>query len=259
MEFLPLPAFQDNYIWVIFESSGGCVVIDPEQAEPVLAFLQEKSLTLKAILITHHHADHVGGIAQLLQHADVPVFGPAREIIPHLTRPLHEGDALHLTIPALDIQVMDVPGHTAGHIAYYCPHTEPPLLFAGDTLFNGGCGRLFEGTAAQMLASLDRLGALPDATQLWCAHEYTLANLYFARSLTPDDPSLAEYIQWATQQRARHLPTLPSTLATQKTINPFLNIDKPVLKHLLDKDGKATRAERFATLRQWKDVFRSAV
>lgn len=257
IDISPIPAFTDNYIWAVFDENGNCVVVDPGQAAPVLAFLQRESLTLTAILVTHHHGDHTGGIGELLHQAEVPVYGPAHETIPHLTHPLHDGELVQLKSPRLSARVLEVPGHTAGHIAYYFPHLEPPVLFCGDTLFAGGCGRLFEGTPAQMLASLDRLATLPDTTRICCAHEYTLSNLRFASAVSPDSEPLAKRIATVQAKRDAGLPSLPSTLAVEKATNPFLRLDDPAVQMALAARGaEADRVARFAELRRWKDDFR---
>lgn len=257
IDIFPIPAFTDNYIWALFDENGNCVVVDPGDAAPVLAFLQRESLTLTAILITHHHGDHTGGIEALLRHAEVPVYGPAHEAIAPLTHRLNDGDLVHIDAPHLSARVLAVPGHTSDHIAYYLARQEPPLLFCGDTLFAGGCGRLFEGTAAQMLASLDRLAALPDNTRICCAHEYTLANLHFALSVSPTSATLAQRLIAVQDKRARGAPSLPSTLAIEKATNPFLRVDDPdIQRALVARGAAANRLACFAELRHWKDDFR---
>lgn len=253
----PIPAFQDNYIWALHDASGSCVVVDPGDARPVEAFLQRNQLRLAGILITHHHPDHVGGIAALLEQRQIPVLGPAKEAIPHLSQPLHDGDQVDISGLAIKAQVIEVPGHTNGHIAYFCPQLTPATLFCGDTLFAAGCGRLFEGTPADMLTSLDRLARLPAATRVCCAHEYTLANLAFARAVTPDDPRIKARIDSVQQQRDADLPSLPTTLAEELATNPFLRVDDAALIAALSARGEASdRVQRFALLRQWKDGFR---
>jgi hydroxyacylglutathione hydrolase len=249
-------AFEDNYIWLLRgESPDRVAIVDPGDAAPVLAVLENQPLLPIAILCTHHHGDHVGGVAELLRHFPVPVYGPARERIPAITHRLKENDRISLPQLGLEFTVFDVPGHTAGHIAYY----GAGLLFCGDTLFSAGCGRLFEGTAAQMHSSLAKLAALPEATRIYCAHEYTEANLRFAAAVEPDNAAIATHREQVRAQRARHLPTLPSTLDLEKRINPFLRADQPAVRQaaqrwcgrVLDSD-----VEVFAALRRWKDKFR---
>ena len=234
------------------------IVIDPGDAVPVLQVLQDRHLSLAAILITHHHSDHVGGVPELRQHSGCPVYGPAQETMPEpLTR---LADGAHVQALGLDFQVLDVPGHTAGHIAYYCtPAGATPLLFCGDTLFSGGCGRLFEGTPAQMLHSLDRLSALPDDTRICCAHEYTLSNLQFACAVEPDNATLLHYSGACQKLRAAARPTLPALLSIERAINPFLRAREPQVAlaaqgFQADIDCNDATAV-FAALRQWKNEF----
>ena len=226
MKLVPLPAFQDNYLWVLHDGQRA-LVVDPGDAQPVLAFLRESGLQLEAILVTHHHQDHIGGLAAVRDATGAQVFGPAREAIPGPLRSLAQGDRIEAL--GLHFEVLDVPGHTAGHIAYFTPEVDgAPLLFCGDTLFSGGCGRLFEGTPAQMLASLDALAALPARTRVCCTHEYTLANLRFARAVEPDNEELARYQQHCEELRRRDQPTLPATIGQERRINPFLRTRQPL-------------------------------
>ncbi len=233
------------------------MVVDPGDAGPVLEALQQERLRLHAILVTHHHPDHTGGVAALREATGALVYGPARESIPEPFQPLAGGDRVELLGCAF--QVIDVPGHTAGHIAFHAPNAPGgPLLFCGDTLFSGGCGRLFEGTPAQMLASLDTLAALPGATRVCCAHEYTLSNLRFARAVEPDNLRLIDYLGQCERLRARGLPTLPATLSTEREINPFLRSREPgVLRAVrAHAPGAATEeAAVFGALREWKNQF----
>ncbi|MBB3176585.1 hydroxyacylglutathione hydrolase [Variovorax sp. Sphag1AA] len=265
MTLVPLPAFADNYIWML-QDGRNAIVVDPGDAGPVFEALRRDNLQLAAILVTHHHADHTGGVAALREATGAPVFGPARERIPEPFTPLAHGD--HADVLGLRFEVIDVPGHTAGHIAYFLPANAhnasagdiAPLVFCGDTLFSGGCGRLFEGTPAQMLASLDALSALPGGTRVCCAHEYTLANLRFAHAVEPHNADLAQYTAQCEALRARGEPTLPSQLATERRVNPFLRSRESTVRLAVQaRAGLSTQAaetEVFAALRQWKNEFR---
>jgi hydroxyacylglutathione hydrolase len=258
MKLIPLPAFQDNYLWLLHDGQRA-LVVDPGDAGPVQAHLAGQGLQLTAILVTHHHPDHVGGVDALRESTGAPVFGPARERIPQPFRPLSEGDLVDAL--GLRFQVFDVPGHTAGHIAYYCESVDgAPLLFCGDTLFSGGCGRLFEGTPAQMLASLEKLAALPGNTRVCCTHEYTLGNLKFATAVEPGNTQLIHYRQQCEQRRSRGEPTLPSSIAVENSVNPFLRTRQPaVAQAARGHDPAADPADPvavFAALRQWKNEFR---
>ena len=250
---IPIRAFQDNYIWCLRRGSNA-VVVDPGDAKPVLEYLSVEGLQLAAILTTHHHGDHVGGNKALLAKYNVPVFGPARENIPGVTRKLREGDVIKVPGIGLDLQVCDVPGHTAGHIAYY----GDGVLFCGDTLFSCGCGRLFEGTATQMLSSLSKLAALPGNTLVYCAHEYTLSNLRFARAADPDNPEIERREASARAALADGRPSLPSTIESERAANPFLRSgNREVATSASRFAGRALTdpLEVFATLRKWKDGF----
>jgi len=254
---IPVPAFADNYIWLIVQD-GRAAVVDPGDAAPVLAHLDRERLTLSAILNTHHHGDHVGGNAKLLERAAVPVFGPAGEAIPGCTHPLREGDAIEVPGVNVRLSVLDVPGHTAGHIAY-AGDIDGPVVFCGDTLFAAGCGRLFEGTAEQMWTSLSKLAALPPGTRAYCAHEYTLANLRFARAVEPDSAALAARTARDGATRAAGRPTVPSTIADELATNPFLRADQPAVRRAAEAHaGKPLPGPvaSFAALREWKNDFR---
>ena len=265
MKLLPLPAFSDNYLWLLHDAHQA-IVVDPGDARPVLAALKRLNLPLQAILVTHHHGDHVGGVAQLQAATGAVVYGPAHERIPGNAIPLVQGDEVEAL--GLKFSVLDVPGHTSGHIAYFTDGksldgsdagTTAPLLFCGDTLFSGGCGRLFEGTPAQMLKSLDALAALPGNTEVCCAHEYTLSNLRFARTVEPGNVALVDYQARCEQLRARQQPTLPSTVAQERAINPFLRTREAAVAEAAQRfapsidPGDAVAV--MAALRKWKNEF----
>lgn len=255
-----VPAFQDNYLWLIARGRHAAVV-DPGDAAPIEAALREAQLTLGAILLTHHHPDHIGGVAALLSARPdgVPVFGPAHERIDAVTHPLQQDDLVDLAFLGLRFRVLDVPGHTSGHIAYF---TEDPvlgpLLFCGDTLFACGCGRLFEGTAEQMQQSLARIAALPDPTRIYCAHEYTLSNLRFALAVEPDNAALKARAEREKGRREAGIPTVPSVLAEERATNPFLRWDIAAVKAAAERQvpgAGASPALTFGALRSWKDRF----
>jgi len=256
LKILTVPAFQDNYLWLIHDGVHAAVV-DPGDAVPILSALAENRLALAAILLTHHHADHVGGVPALLQRFPVPVFGPRGENIPQITHPLGEGN--RVTVPGIGLQlsVLDVPGHTSGHIAYHA--REQDWLFCGDTLFAGGCGRLFEGTPDQMAESLEKLAGLPEQTQIFCAHEYTLANLRFANEVEPDNMALKARIEREQAKRDRGEPTVPSTVGIEKETNPFLRFREQHIADRLIAAGHLSSREPiavFAALRGWKNSYR---
>ena len=256
LRVLAIPAFDDNYFWLIHDGTNAAVV-DPGDAVPVLATLAAHQLNLVAILLTHHHADHVGGVPALLEQFAVPVYGPRNETIAGVTAMLAEGDQVTVPVLGLRCEVLDVPGHTAGHIAYVVPAHD--WLFCGDTLFAGGCGRLFEGTPAQMVASLDKLAALPEQTAVYCAHEYTLANLRFAHEVDPQNRLLHDRLATDQALRDKSLPTVPSTIGLERATNPFLRWREPRIVARLHAAGKLTgnnAVEAFAALRLWKNNFR---
>ena len=252
-ELIPLPAFRDNYIWLLAGAQAAAVV-DPGDAAPVREALEERHLMLAAVLVTHHHVDHMGGAAALALQYGCPVFGPAGETIEAVTEPLREGQ--QADIPRLEtcFKVLEIPGHTAGQIAY-CGHN---IVFCGDTLFSAGCGRLFEGTATQMSRSLAKLSALPDSTAICCGHEYTVANLRFARAVEPGNRDILDYAAEAAELRSRNLPTLPSTLGRERHVNPFLRCGESTVATAARRHaGRELQdpIEVFAVIRSWKDTF----
>ncbi len=260
MNLIALPAFADNYIWMLHDGAQA-VVVDPGDEAPVRAALDAQGLALAGILVTHHHPDHVGGIEALRPSLRGPVYGPAREKIPGPFIPLHDGDTVEVL--GMRFSVLDVPGHTAGHIAYLeqgAADAGPaaPMLFCGDTLFSAGCGRLFEGTPAQMIASLERLAALPADTQVCCTHEYTLSNLRFAAAVEPGNTARAEYERHCHARREADQPTLPSSIGLERRINPFLRCDEPEVVASALAQGAASddTVAVFTALREWKNRFR---
>ena len=258
MKLIALPAFEDNYFWLLHDGREA-LVVDPGDAAPVAEALRRLGLKLVSILVTHHHGDHTGGVAALRDATGAQVHGPARESIPQPFTPLQGGDSVRVL--GIDFRVIDVPGHTAGHIAYCADDVDgAPLLFCGDTLFSGGCGRIFEGTPAQMLASLDALSALPSDTRVCCAHEYTLSNLRFARAVEPGNTALIDYQQHCQALRDAGTPTLPARLDTERAINPFLRSREPAVAEAVRAHAGLSHeddeAALFGALRQWKNEFR---
>jgi hydroxyacylglutathione hydrolase len=224
-DIIPIPAFSDNYIWML-HAHGQAAVVDPGNAEPVLQQLATSGLQLHTILVTHHHNDHIGGVEKLQNETGARVYAPARENYAFPHHPVQQGDQVSLDFLPLTLSVIEVPGHTLGHVAYY----GAKLLFCGDTLFSAGCGRLFEGTPAQMLDSLNKLAALPAETAVYCTHEYTEHNLKFARQLDPANPALLARQAQVTILRQQGLPSLPSTLAIERDSNPFLRCTSPAIQ-----------------------------
>ncbi|WP_395059880.1 hydroxyacylglutathione hydrolase [Polaromonas sp.] len=256
MYLIPIPAFNDNYLWLLHDGRSA-LVVDPGDAAPVQHALRQNGLQLASILVTHHHPDHTGGVAELHASTGAPVYGPARENIPEPFRRLKDGDTVQAL--GLDFEVMDVPGHTAGHIAFYTPDMDGrPLLFCGDTLFSGGCGRLFEGTPTQMLASLDRLAALPGNTRVCCTHEYTLSNLRFALAVEPDNTELIGYHARCTTLRADGKPTLPTSMDQELLINPFLRTRQATVMAAARRFDPTAHDDNsvFAAIRQWKNQYK---
>ncbi len=254
----PLRAFSDNYIWVIDAplAPGRIAVVDPGDAAPVFAELHRSGASLAAILLTHHHADHIGGVEALLEAAPVPVLGPDDARIPSLTRRLRDGETAELPDLGLKFEILHIPGHTSSHIAFW----GHDAVFCGDTLFSAGCGRMFEGTPIQMSASLQRLRALPPATRVFAGHEYTAANLRFALAADPGNEAAARYRTAVDALRAKDTPTLPSTIALENSVNPFLRCDDAAVRSAAERHGGKPLhdvAAVFAELRAWKDGFRA--
>lgn len=247
----PVQAFETNYIWLIHDQRHA-VIVDPGDSAPVERALKHMGLKAAAILVTHHHADHVGGLATWA--GTLPIYGPRNEAINHISVPVSEGDIVEVEALGLRLQVIDLPGHTLGHVGY----VGHDWLFCGDTLFSGGCGRIFEGTPAQMHHSLERLGNLPANTRVYCAHEYTEANLAFAWAVEPDHPKLANRMREVKQLRQAQQPTLPSTIGLERETNPFLRCSETaVAKAISEHVGKPLQGpvEVFANMRAWKNQF----
>jgi hydroxyacylglutathione hydrolase len=256
MNLTALPAFADNYIWMI-DDGARAIVVDPGEPGPVAEALDARRLELAAILMTHHHAYHVGGVDALRPRLHGPVYGPAREKVPEPRIPRTEGDTAEAL--GLTFEVIDIPAHTAGHIAYFNrAGAGEPIVFCGDTMFSAGCGKLFEGTAAQMHRSLGKLAELPDATRVCCGHEYTLANLRFAQAVDPDNEDIARHTEHCQGLRAAGKPTLPSTIGRERRINPFLRCGEPAVISAARAHGATSNSgsDVLAALRHWKNEFR---
>jgi len=260
----PIKAFSDNYIWAISHPNTKTIaLVDPGDAAVCIDFLEKNQSSLNAILITHHHPDHTGGISELRAYCQqkqwpLTVYGPANENIPHCDVKLAEKDIVKLMELRLSFQVIDLPGHTAGHIAYFANDSVEPILLCGDTLFSGGCGRLFEGSAEQMLNSLTKLSNLPESTQVYCTHEYTQANLKFALAVEPENVALKNYSNKVNELRTQELATIPTSIKVEKQINPFLRSHEQAVQisaAQFDSKGQTTTLGTFTTIRRWKDQF----
>ncbi|MDX7992674.1 hydroxyacylglutathione hydrolase [Xenorhabdus littoralis] len=251
MELIRIPVLSDNYIWLLCDESKHCVIIDPAESQPVIDILAANQIIPVAILLTHHHYDHVGGVAGLLKkYPDLPVYGPEETQTKGATHIVHENDVIN--VRDFSFKVIALPGHTLGHIAFY----QAPHLFCGDTLFSGGCGRLFEGTAEQMFASIEKISSLPDDTLICCAHEYTASNMAFAKAVLPDNQTILDYYHKIIQLRANNQATVPTTLQIEKKINVFLNChDIDLQKNIGIKPNSIPLSSVFQQLRAYKDRF----
>jgi len=254
-QIVPVRAFKDNYIWLIINPDNQMAVcIDPGDAGPVIKYLQDNDLSLSAILITHHHWDHTNGIGRLLRLYPAPLYGPANETVHGMTNPVSEGDVVEIPDSKLKLKVLDVPGHTSGHIAYHNTKT----LFCGDTLFTAGCGRIFEGSTEQMYGSLQKLAALKDDVQVYCAHEYTETNLRFAETVEPMNKDIKARMEAVRELRKQGQPSVPATIAEEKKTNPFFRCEVASVKAAAEQyQGKpaATAVEVFGAIRDWKNHF----
>lgn len=260
VSIFPILALKDNYIWVIKNKENNqIIIVDPGEAKPVIEYLKKEKVNLSSILVTHHHFDHIGGIEEILNYCEkkqvkVSVYGPANEKIPHCSHPVCEGDLLRWEKFGLELIVLSIPGHTRNHVAFFGNDS----VFCGDTLFTGGCGRIFEGSAKQLFKSLLHLSALPDHTQIYCGHEYTEANLRFANAVEPENKSLIERIKRTTYLRNQNIPTVPSSLKLEKQTNPFLRCHLPQIKLKIEQQFGQPFSDSlsvFVALRQWKNSF----
>jgi hydroxyacylglutathione hydrolase len=263
LDYVPLPAFEDNYIWVLTDGRHA-VVVDPGIAAPVKSYCERHGLVISAILLTHGHDDHVGGVADLLSNGPVietvKVYGPMLESVPSVSVPVRQNATVRIESPRLSFEVMDAPGHTAGHIVYYQSSDSRgvPHLFCGDTLFASGCGRLLGGSPDQMLATLDKLARLPESTKVHCAHEYTLSNIRFSKRCDPENVAIDAWMEKAETLRAQGKPTVPTTIGHEKALNPFLRVGEPSVYKTVVREfalGKIDRLQIFTVLRRWKDRF----
>lgn len=255
IEIRPIAALKDNYIWIIVNIQQQCaLVVDPGDAMPVLAYLNQHQLSLRGILITHHHWDHVNGVAGLIKHYPVPVYGSIHSQFSGLTHRLTENEVIQVNDFFPPYQIIPIPGHTLDHIAYYADNT----LFCGDTLFAGGCGRLFEGSAEQLYTSLQKMAMLPDHTEVYCAHEYTLANLRFAHEVEPSNHQILERMEQVQALRKQNIPSIPSLLLEEKQTNPFLRCDVEEIIQQTERHVQHTLSNPlavFTALRAWKNNF----
>lgn len=251
-----IPAFSDNYLWALVHSNGNCAIIDPGDAEVVIEFLNQNNYTLTDILLTHHHNDHIGGVNTLItRYPNINVYGPATDRFDMVTKPCKDNQQIYLDKLECQFTVMAVPGHTIDHISYY----DQSSIFLGDTLFSAGCGRLFEGTAAQMHQSLSKVAQLNSKTQVYCAHEYTLANIDFALTVDPNNRHLIEYQKQSQVKRANNRATIPTSLSTELLINPFLRANNNSIKQAVAEhfnlNTDISEVDCFTYLRKWKDTF----
>ncbi len=265
LQFKQIPAFNDNYLWVIIQNQEAWVV-DPGDANPIIQFFEKDHIALKGILITHHHMDHIGGVSQLLEWAkksnqqSVTSVGPLHPAITFLDRVIEDQDDVEL-FPEVIAKVLAVPGHTLSHVAYYLPHSKSmstPRLYCGDTLFATGCGRLFEGSANDMYQSLQKFAQLPEATLVCCAHEYTLSNIKFALTIEQNNTDLIEWSKQANELRNTNTPTVPTTIGLEKKVNPFMRCDLPSMMNFARQVTPAklnTSSEVLAVIRKMKDSF----
>lgn len=256
VEVVAVPTFDDNYVWLI-QDGVHAAVVDPGDAAPVAEQLRARRLVLTAILLTHRHADHIGGVEALLANSDMPVYGPRNDPIDSVTRRVSEGDTVELPELGIALDVLDVPGHTRGHVAYVARRQN--WLFCGDMLFGAGCGRMFEGTPEMMVSSLAKFAALPDETLVYGGHEYTLSNLRFAQEIEPGNPDIAARMRADKAKRDQGLPTVPSTMKLEKATNPFLRNAEPAVIERMLSLGRVQRkdpTETFAALREWKNTYR---